>query len=137
MLIHGGMKTSKCLSMYTVMYTAGGNQSGPGSPNRTEDEPQVRLPAEEVEETRAVGPKGMVYPEVPFQIGSHMRVVRHETFLQCLDCIRHTGKVKGAYNFSYLNTQDCRPLNKKRSRSDPLALLCRRLGAPTKLKDPL
>eukprot|EP00971_Amphidinium_carterae_P211894 4204811-Amphidinium_carterae.1 len=34
----------------------------------------------------------MVYPEALFQLGPHLRVVRHEDFLQCLDCTRLTGK---------------------------------------------
>eukprot|EP00971_Amphidinium_carterae_P020590 405733-Amphidinium_carterae.1 len=32
-------------------------------------------------------------------IGPHQRLVRHEADLQCLDCGRQTGKVKGEYNF--------------------------------------
>eukprot|EP00971_Amphidinium_carterae_P116143 2301005-Amphidinium_carterae.3 len=62
---------------------------------RPEDEPQVRLPAEVAEETPVVVPtKGMVYLEAPL-LGPHLRVVRHEAFLHCLDCGRQTGKVKG------------------------------------------
>eukprot|EP00971_Amphidinium_carterae_P023794 469064-Amphidinium_carterae.1 len=74
---------------------------------RPEDKPRVRLPAEVVEETPEVGPRGMVYPEAPFQLGPHLRVVRHETYLRCLDCSRQTGKVKGEYNFSYHYTHEC------------------------------
>eukprot|EP00971_Amphidinium_carterae_P340206 6478411-Amphidinium_carterae.3 len=50
--------------------------------------------------------RGQVFPETPFQIGPHQPVVRHSTFLQCLDCGRQTGKVKGDCNFAYLNGQD-------------------------------
>eukprot|EP00971_Amphidinium_carterae_P083136 1644934-Amphidinium_carterae.1 len=56
----------------------------------------------------------------PFNlIGAHQRVVKHETFLQCLDCNRQTGKVKGKYNFAYLRTQDCRQLKIKRVKKRP------------------
>eukprot|EP00971_Amphidinium_carterae_P023273 459232-Amphidinium_carterae.1 len=47
----------------------------------------------------------MVFPEAPFQLTQHLRVVRHADFLQCLDCTRQTGKVKGKYNFAYLTRQ--------------------------------
>eukprot|EP00971_Amphidinium_carterae_P179394 3558302-Amphidinium_carterae.1 len=86
---------------------------------RPEDEPRVRLPAEVAEEKPDVGPKGMVYPEAPFQLGPHLHVVRHEVFLQCLDCGRQTGKVKGKLNLTYLNNQDCRPLKKKQVKKRP------------------
>eukprot|EP00971_Amphidinium_carterae_P229241 4547851-Amphidinium_carterae.1 len=54
----------------------------------------------------------MVYPEAPFRLGPHLRVSRHEDFLQCLDCNRITGKVRGEYNIAYLTKQDCRKLDK-------------------------
>eukprot|EP00971_Amphidinium_carterae_P072436 1432813-Amphidinium_carterae.1 len=58
----------------------------------------------------------MVYPEAPFQLGQHIRVVRHKDFLQCLGCTRQTGKVKGNYNFAYLTRQSCRKLKKKKKK---------------------
>eukprot|EP00971_Amphidinium_carterae_P320293 6366847-Amphidinium_carterae.1 len=58
----------------------------------------------------------MVYPEAPFQLGPHFRVVRHEDFLQCLNCIRITGKVRGEYNFAYLTRQACRKLKKRKQK---------------------
>eukprot|EP00971_Amphidinium_carterae_P288776 5734079-Amphidinium_carterae.1 len=58
----------------------------------------------------------MVYPEAPFRLGPHLRVVRHGDFLQCLDCTRQTGKVRGEYNFAYLTRQDCRRLKKRKQK---------------------
>eukprot|EP00971_Amphidinium_carterae_P166768 3304713-Amphidinium_carterae.2 len=81
---------------------------------RTRYEPRVKLLAEPAVEAPEVPIKGQVVPEAPFQIGPHQRVVRHETFIQCLDCGRQTGKVKGEYNFAYLNSQDCRKFKKKK-----------------------
>eukprot|EP00971_Amphidinium_carterae_P276980 5497017-Amphidinium_carterae.1 len=42
----------------------------------------------------------------------HQRVVRHENFIQCLEC--GTGKIKGEHCFAYLKGQDCRKLKKKK-----------------------
>eukprot|EP00971_Amphidinium_carterae_P233592 4635715-Amphidinium_carterae.1 len=58
----------------------------------------------------------MVYPEASFQLGPHLRVVRHEDFLQCLECTRITGKVRGDYNFAYLTRQACRRLKKRKQK---------------------
>eukprot|EP00971_Amphidinium_carterae_P098622 1950459-Amphidinium_carterae.1 len=58
----------------------------------------------------------MVYPEAPFQLGPHLRVVRHEDILQCLDCTRITGKVRGEYNFAYISRQPCRKLKKRKQK---------------------
>eukprot|EP00971_Amphidinium_carterae_P139967 2773403-Amphidinium_carterae.1 len=58
----------------------------------------------------------MVYPEAPFRLGPHLRVVRHEDFLQCLDCTRITGKVRGEYNFAYMSRQTCRKLKKRKQK---------------------
>eukprot|EP00971_Amphidinium_carterae_P295004 5857851-Amphidinium_carterae.1 len=58
----------------------------------------------------------MVYPEAPFQLGQHLRVVRHADFLQCLDCTRQTGKVNGKYNFAYSTRQSCRTLKKRKQK---------------------
>eukprot|EP00971_Amphidinium_carterae_P144499 2863448-Amphidinium_carterae.1 len=58
----------------------------------------------------------MVYPEAPFQLGQHLRVVRHADFLQCFDCTRQTGKVKGNYNFAYMTKQSCRKLKKRKQK---------------------
>eukprot|EP00971_Amphidinium_carterae_P195256 3874542-Amphidinium_carterae.1 len=58
----------------------------------------------------------MVYPEAPFQLGLHLRVVRHADFLQCLDCTRQTGKVRGNYDFAYLTRQSCRKLKKRKKK---------------------
>eukprot|EP00971_Amphidinium_carterae_P119659 2370693-Amphidinium_carterae.1 len=55
---------------------------GPQLRERPDNEPRVRLPAEEVMETPAVGPKGMVFPEAPFQIGPDQRVVRRAAMSQ-------------------------------------------------------
>eukprot|EP00971_Amphidinium_carterae_P075942 1500450-Amphidinium_carterae.1 len=63
--------------------------------------------------------KGDVFPEAPFRIGPHMHVVRHETFIQCRDCGRQTGKVRGDYNFAYRNRQNCRQLKKKTVKVGP------------------
>eukprot|EP00971_Amphidinium_carterae_P326911 6458002-Amphidinium_carterae.1 len=58
----------------------------------------------------------MVYPEAPFQLGQHLRVVRHADFLQCMDCNRQTGKVRGNYKFAYLTRQSCRKLKKRKQK---------------------
>eukprot|EP00971_Amphidinium_carterae_P259506 5149261-Amphidinium_carterae.1 len=43
----------------------------------------------------------MVFPEAPFKIGLHLRVVRHHiAFLQCLESNLDAIKVKGEYNYS-------------------------------------
>eukprot|EP00971_Amphidinium_carterae_P029094 572117-Amphidinium_carterae.2 len=55
---------------------------GPQLPERPEDEPRVKLPAElavEAPEVPVKLLKGQAFPEAPFQIGPHQRVVRHET----------------------------------------------------------
>eukprot|EP00971_Amphidinium_carterae_P172874 3426777-Amphidinium_carterae.1 len=75
------------------------------------------------EEEPAQPPQGMVYPEAPFQLGQHLCVVQHAAFLQCLDCICQTGKVKGEYNFAYLTGQDCRKLKKKKVKVRPTSFL--------------
>eukprot|EP00971_Amphidinium_carterae_P204467 4057483-Amphidinium_carterae.1 len=51
----------------------------------------VRLPvsAEELADTGIVG---LVFSEAPFQLRPHLRVMRHTAFLQCLECVRQTGK---------------------------------------------
>eukprot|EP00971_Amphidinium_carterae_P151802 3008835-Amphidinium_carterae.1 len=54
----------------------------------------------------------MVFPEAPVQLGQHLRVVRHAAFLQCLDCGRQTGNVKG-----------CRKLKKKKVKVRPTGFL--------------
>eukprot|EP00971_Amphidinium_carterae_P330180 6463058-Amphidinium_carterae.1 len=51
------------------------------------------MPREPVVEPPEVPLRGMVFPEAPFQLGQHLRVVRHADFLQCLNCTRQTGKV--------------------------------------------
>eukprot|EP00971_Amphidinium_carterae_P045965 904365-Amphidinium_carterae.1 len=53
---------------------------------RSETEPWVRLPTEPPAEEADVGIIGMVFPEVPFQMRPHQRVLRHAAFAQCLDC---------------------------------------------------
>eukprot|EP00971_Amphidinium_carterae_P201110 3991046-Amphidinium_carterae.1 len=78
--------------------------------------------------------RGMVYPEAPFRLGQHYRVVRHEAFLQCLKCNRQTGKVKGKCNFAYLTKvtkQSCRKLKhiKKKKRRTSFAVAPPRLLA--------
>eukprot|EP00971_Amphidinium_carterae_P330822 6464056-Amphidinium_carterae.1 len=67
---------------------------GPQLRERPEGEPRVRLPREPAEEEPEVPVRGMVYPEAPFRLANHLRVVRHEDFLQCLACTRITGKVR-------------------------------------------
>eukprot|EP00971_Amphidinium_carterae_P295820 5875040-Amphidinium_carterae.1 len=63
---------------------------GPQLRERPEAEPRVRLPREPAENVPEVPVRGMVYPEAPFRLGPHLRVVRHEDFLQCLACTRIT-----------------------------------------------
>eukprot|EP00971_Amphidinium_carterae_P314013 6241230-Amphidinium_carterae.1 len=53
------------------------------------EEPRVRLPRQPAEE-EPVPVRRTVYPEAPFRLGFHLRVVRHEDFLQCLSCDRQT-----------------------------------------------
>eukprot|EP00971_Amphidinium_carterae_P329168 6461467-Amphidinium_carterae.1 len=65
---------------------------GPKLRERPDEEPRIRLPREPVLEPPEVPLHGMVFPEAPFQLGQHLRVVRHADFLQCLDCTRQTGK---------------------------------------------
>eukprot|EP00971_Amphidinium_carterae_P230339 4571272-Amphidinium_carterae.1 len=65
----------------------------------------------------------MVFPEAPFQLGPHQRVVRHAIFLRCLNCGRQAGKVKGEYNFFYLKRQDCRQLKRKKVKVRPAGFL--------------
>eukprot|EP00971_Amphidinium_carterae_P177374 3517840-Amphidinium_carterae.1 len=62
-------------------------------------EPPVPLPA---------APARVPATDAPFQLGEHQLVVKHDDFLQCLDCHRQAGKVKatGEYNFAYMRTQD-------------------------------
>eukprot|EP00971_Amphidinium_carterae_P267236 5301162-Amphidinium_carterae.2 len=83
---------------------------------RLRDEPRIRLPREPVVEEPENPLRGMVFPEAPFQLGQHLRVVRHADFLQCLDCNRQTGKVKRKYNFAYLTRQSCRTLKKRKKK---------------------
>eukprot|EP00971_Amphidinium_carterae_P033977 668889-Amphidinium_carterae.1 len=59
---------------------------------------------------------GALYPEAPFRLGSHLRVVRHEDFLQSLSCDRQTGKVWGEYNFAYMTRQTYRRLKKRKQK---------------------
>eukprot|EP00971_Amphidinium_carterae_P010409 205501-Amphidinium_carterae.1 len=66
---------------------------GPLLRERLESEPWVRL-----------------LPEVPEKVSEV--VIRHDTYLHCLDRGRQTGTVKGEYNFSYLKRQACRKLKK-------------------------
>eukprot|EP00971_Amphidinium_carterae_P119181 2360941-Amphidinium_carterae.1 len=65
----------------------------------------------------------MVFLEAPLQLGQHLHVVRHAAFLQCLDCLRQTGKVKGEYNFAYMTDQDYRKLKKKKVKVRPTGFL--------------
>eukprot|EP00971_Amphidinium_carterae_P187621 3723867-Amphidinium_carterae.1 len=81
---------------------------GPQLRERPETEPRVRLPKQPADEELEVPIRGMVYPEAPFRLGPHLRVVRREDFLQCLNCTRITGKVRGEYNFAYMSRQACR-----------------------------
>eukprot|EP00971_Amphidinium_carterae_P188075 3733067-Amphidinium_carterae.1 len=63
---------------------------------RPDSEPRVRLLAEAPAEDPAdTGIVGIVFPEVPFKIGLHLRVVRHAAYLHCLECGGQTGTVKG------------------------------------------
>eukprot|EP00971_Amphidinium_carterae_P196069 3890536-Amphidinium_carterae.1 len=89
---------------------------GPNLRERPDDEPRVRLPRHPAEEDPEVPVRGMVYPEAQFRLGSHLRVVRHEDFLQCLECTRITGKVRGDYNFAYMTRQACRRMKKRKQK---------------------
>eukprot|EP00971_Amphidinium_carterae_P208937 4145054-Amphidinium_carterae.4 len=97
-----------------------GNQLGPQLRERPEAEPRARLPAEPAVEPPVAQPRAQD-PDAPFQLGAHQRVVKHEAFLQCLDCNRHAGRVKatGKCNFSYMRTQDCGQLKIKKVKTRP------------------
>eukprot|EP00971_Amphidinium_carterae_P193672 3842890-Amphidinium_carterae.1 len=88
---------------------------GPQLCERPEEQPRVKLLAE------PLAPPLAALARVPdtdgaFQLGEHERVVKHASFLQCLDCNRQAGRVKaiGKYNFAYMRTQECRPLKTKK-----------------------
>eukprot|EP00971_Amphidinium_carterae_P106551 2110488-Amphidinium_carterae.1 len=72
------------------------------------------------EENLSIGAKQWSFrdTDAPFQLGEHQHVVKHASFLQCLDCNRQAGRVKatGKYNFAHMRTQDCRPLKTKKKR---------------------
>eukprot|EP00971_Amphidinium_carterae_P285532 5669210-Amphidinium_carterae.1 len=68
---------------------------GPQLRERPEDEPRARFPAELAIKPPATQPSVQDLSDAPIQLGAHQRVVKHEAFLQCLDCNRQTGKVNG------------------------------------------
>eukprot|EP00971_Amphidinium_carterae_P181289 3596469-Amphidinium_carterae.1 len=96
---------------------------GPQLRERPEEQPRVKLPAEPNHQSLPLLLQSgcQIDTDVPFQLGEHQRVVKHASFLQCLDCNRQAGKVKatGKYNFAYMRTQDCTPLKTKKHRKKP------------------
>eukprot|EP00971_Amphidinium_carterae_P267604 5308595-Amphidinium_carterae.1 len=97
---------------------------GPQLRDRPEEQPRVKLPAEPPAPPPAA-PSRVPDADAPFQLGEHQRVVKHASFLQCLDCNRQAGRVKatGKYNFAYMRTQDCRPLKTKKHKKRPTGFL--------------
>eukprot|EP00971_Amphidinium_carterae_P056687 1120680-Amphidinium_carterae.1 len=65
----------------------------------------------------------MVFPEAPFHTGPHHGTCGPPCKLQCFECGRQTGKVKGEYNFSYLKRQKGRRLKKKKVKVRPAGIL--------------
>eukprot|EP00971_Amphidinium_carterae_P031043 611015-Amphidinium_carterae.1 len=59
--------------------------------DRPEEQPRVKLPTEPLAPPAA---PVRVPTDAPFQLGEHQRVVKHASFLQCLDCHRQAGQVK-------------------------------------------
>eukprot|EP00971_Amphidinium_carterae_P202484 4017731-Amphidinium_carterae.1 len=93
---------------------------GPQLRDRPEEQPRVKLPTEPPAPPPAASAR-VPDTDAPFQLGQHRRVVKHASFLQCLDCNRQAGRVKatGKYNFAYVRTQDCRPLKTKKHKKRP------------------
>eukprot|EP00971_Amphidinium_carterae_P312076 6203362-Amphidinium_carterae.1 len=96
---------------------------GPQLRDRPEEQPRVKLPIEPLAPS-TVAPGRVRDTDEPFQLGEHQRVVKHASFLQCLDCNRHAGRVKatGKHNFAYMGTQDCRPLKIKKHKKRPTGI---------------
>eukprot|EP00971_Amphidinium_carterae_P253770 5037781-Amphidinium_carterae.4 len=63
-------------------------QVGPQLRERPEAEPRARLQAEPAVKPPAAQQSAQPLSGAPFQLGAHQRVVKHEAFLQCLDCNR-------------------------------------------------
>eukprot|EP00971_Amphidinium_carterae_P344855 6485504-Amphidinium_carterae.1 len=68
--------------------------------------PRVTLPAPAEEEVAPQVLSLELLPQAPREGGPHKRVVEFDVFARCLDCCRHTGKVNGKFNNSYLRTKD-------------------------------
>eukprot|EP00971_Amphidinium_carterae_P294398 5845160-Amphidinium_carterae.1 len=66
---------------------------GPKLPVRPDQWPRVRLPVPEPVPEVVVSTSFAEFPDVPFAVGPHQRVVEHETYVYaiCLHCERHVG----------------------------------------------
>eukprot|EP00971_Amphidinium_carterae_P128296 2541847-Amphidinium_carterae.1 len=97
---------------------------GPQLRERPKEQPRVKLPADPPVPPLAA-PARFPDTDAPFQLGEHLRVVKHASFLQCLDCDRQAGKAKvtGKYTFAYNVTCVPRIADSSRPRSTRRDLL--------------